>query len=404
MIKLPVLYIQFILFLALLYSPTTSAVTHLTNNYLLKPTGSYGVGYQDIFIINQEICPDAFYRKNINESDFSSINKKYCHECILRVYYPSLESHGQSNEYYAPFLIGMNRWIIKNNKLSTRDATKLNDVLKIKTYASANLKSVNNQKFPIVIFMAGSGQSVQTYNNIVSNLVSDGYIVIGINSLFINGPLKLNNEQVVPAPDAYLDVDGRTENMRDLKFVLEHLRKMKFKFNLEKNMDFNKISLIGHSRGAMSIVNVLKNKNYKHVKSIILMDPADMLMEANYPLPQFNIPAMIMWSSHFKTEVKGEALLGKNNYEIILRSKNANDSFSYHNNFSDQGTLQYHPAYQIPPIHRELAVGEGNGYEIATAINYYVLTFLNNSLKNKGAKKNLECKDFDDIYPLKCGR
>ncbi|HXH54889.1 MAG TPA: hypothetical protein VNK03_03995, partial [Gammaproteobacteria bacterium] len=309
------------------------------------------------------------------------------------------------DKYYAPFLFEMNRWIVKKNKLSKQDAAKLNELLNIKIYASINSEPINNRKFPIVLFMPGSGASAQTYNNVISNLVSNGYIVIGVNSLFINGALKLSNDHVVLPPKAYLDVDGRMENMSDLKFVLDHLTEIKYKFNLEKHMDFNNLALIGHSRGAMSIVNRLKqNKNYNHIKSILLMDPADMLMQKNYPLPPFSIPTMIMWSSYFKKEVKGEALLGKNNYEVILKPKNASDSFTHHNNFSDQGTLQYHPVYRPPSVHKEIAVGNGNGYEIATSINYYVLTFLDNYLKNKGAEKNLECKDFDDIYLLKCGQ
>jgi predicted esterase len=398
-------YIKFIALLMLFYTAEASAIDAQIQKYLLKPTGNYDVGYQDIFLINKEICPDAFYHENMNEIDFTPANKKYCHEVMLRVYYPSLKPLQKRDKYYAPFLLEINRWAVKKNKFSSQDAAKLNDLLNIKTYTCINAEPFNKRKFPIVLFMPGSGASAQTYNNVISNLVSNGYIVIGINSLFINGALKLSNDHVVLPPKAYLDVDGRMENMSDLKFVLDHLTTIKYKFNLEKHIDFNSVALIGHSRGAMSIVNLLKqNKNYNHIKSILLMDPADMLMQANYPLPSFSVPSMIMWSAYFKKEVKGEALLGKNNYEVILKPKNASDAFSHHNNFSDQGTLQYHPAYRLPFIHRKISVGEGNGYEIATAINYYALTFLNNYLQNKGPEKNLECKDFNDIYLIKCGQ
>lgn len=370
-----------------------------TDSYLLNPNGNCGVGYQDIFLVNTDVCPDAFYHKGVNEVDFSPTNKNYCHELILRVYYPSHKALEQpGDEYYAPNLNESNKWMVKKYKLSKKDAVKLDEILKVKTYTTANAEPIDNQKLPIIIFMAGSGQPVQTYNNIISNLVCNGYIVIGVNSLFINGALQLSNGHVVVPPGAYLDVYGRNENLSDLTFVLKNLSEIKYKFDLEKNMDFSKIGLIGHSRGAMSIVNFMKkNKNNKDIKSIVLMDPANMLLQANYPLPKFNIPSMIMWASQFKKEWKGSALLGKNNYEVIVKPKNEKDNFSNHENFSDNSTLQYHPAYQIPIVHKEIMVGEGNGYEISRDINDYILTFLDNHLKKNGHK------NFSNKYFFKRG-
>lgn len=353
------------------------------DGYLLTPNGNYGVGYQDVFLINTNICPDAFYQKNINENDFSPDNKKYCHEIALRIYYPSQNDLALNDERYAPSIIEENKWLAKQYSLSQQDVVKLNTTAKVKTYTSANAEPVK-QKFPTIIFVPGSGTAVQAYNNIVSNLVSNGYIVIGINSLFINGGLELANGHVVSPPDAYLDVHGREENISDLQFVLDNITDIKYKFNLKQDIDFNSIGLIGHSRGAMSVVNLLKqNQNYKGVKAMILMDPGNMLYQANYPIPKSNLPTMTMWSSLFKKESQGTALLGEYNYEIILKLKNAKDDYSGHNNFTDNSTLQYHPAYQLQNLNEYLTVGNGDGYIIATEINEHVLTFFNRYLKNE---------------------
>jgi len=385
--KIRILYLQLVVLCISSYVACAFASGIQSSDYFLKPTGIYGVSYQDIFLINTDICPDAFYQENINDSDFSPNNTKHCHEIALRVYYPSQNELVLNDERYAPPIIETNKWLAKKYNLSKQDMAKLDTILKIKTYTTANSEPIN-QKFPIIIFMPGSGSSVQTYTNIVSDLVSNGYIVIGINSLFINGALELSNGHIVSPPDAYSDVHGREENIGDLKFVLDHITDIKYEFNLKQDMDFNCVGLIGHSRGAMSIVNLLKqNQNYKEVRAVILMDPGDGLMQANYPLSKFSIPKMTMWSSLFKNEAHGSSLVGEYNYEIILKPKNANDNFSDHNNFSDNSTLQYHPAYQIKKIHKLLAVGNGDGYTIAKEINDYVLNFFNRYLKNEASNE-----------------
>ena len=55
-----------------------------TNNYLHKPTGKYGVGFQDFYWINQNSCPDFNYN-GTNQADFSPDNKKHCHEIVARI-------------------------------------------------------------------------------------------------------------------------------------------------------------------------------------------------------------------------------------------------------------------------------------------------------------------------------
>lgn len=391
------IYLKFIILVLFSCSVSAAADNAQSSHYLLKPTGAYAVGYQDIFLINTDICPDAFYKKGINESDFSRANKQHCHEIALRVYYPSEKTLNPGGEYYAPYLTSQIDWFTKKLSLSEQDVAKLNTILKVKTYTFANAKAVTKQKFPVIVFMPGSGTPAQAYSNIISNLVSNGYIVVGVNSLFINGALRAEDGHTVPPPDAYLDEDGRRENISDLKFVLEHLAEIQYKSNLEKQMNFKAVGLIGHSRGAMSIVNCLKqNQQYKDIKSIVLMDPGDMLKQANYPLAKFSIPAMTMWSSSFKDGMKGGTLLEVNNYEVVLKSKNDDINFSQHNNFTDSSTMQYHPASNVASIHQQIGVGYGDGYEIATKLNNYVLTFLNHYLKSNTINKPLDSNNFKD--------
>lgn len=58
--------------------------------FLKKPTGQYGVGFEDYHWINQKNCPD-FNFNGKNQSDFSLDNTNHCHEIIVSVYYPTAQ-------------------------------------------------------------------------------------------------------------------------------------------------------------------------------------------------------------------------------------------------------------------------------------------------------------------------
>src|SRR5262245_1475203 len=72
-------------------------------NYLSKPTGNYKVGFKDFHWVNQNICSDVNFTGK-NAEDFSSDNKKYCREIIVRIYYPSISNNRSKSFYYKPFV------------------------------------------------------------------------------------------------------------------------------------------------------------------------------------------------------------------------------------------------------------------------------------------------------------
>jgi predicted esterase len=374
------------------------------NNSLLKPTGYYGIGYQDVFLINTDICPDAFYKKHANENDFSPNNDLFCHEIALRIYYPTHNILGLGAEYYKPYINDTNKWLASTYNLNQKQIKKLHSAQQIKTYTHKDSKPVSNEIFPVVIFMPGAWVQAQAYTNIISNLVSNGYIVVGVNSLFINGALELENGHIVLPPAVYLDTDGRRENISDLKFILNHLKDLTLKHELDKHIDWQRVGLLGHSRGAMSIVNFLTNlPQPPNVKALILMDPADKLGGANYPLPGLSIKTMIIWSSQFKHANNGSSTPTKYNLVVTLKPKGAKDEYSGHNNFMDASTIQYHSAYQIPALQKlpkmeTFALGVGNGYEISKAINDYILVFTDSHLKKHLRPSALTCKSFTYHY------
>ena len=88
-------YFTFVLYsLILLIQVYSSASASETNkkyfqeNYLSKPTGQYGVGFEDFHWINKNACPDYNFNGK-NQNDFSANNKNHCHEIMARIYYPT---------------------------------------------------------------------------------------------------------------------------------------------------------------------------------------------------------------------------------------------------------------------------------------------------------------------------
>ena len=381
----------------------------ITQKFLISPTGKHAIGYKDIFITNNTICPDKFYIKGVNESDFSSDNSKYCHEINLRVYYPSVGKPKLGDLYYVPFLLSNIQFYTKQFGFSESEVKFMNSLYKIKTFTKQNSQVSTEQKFPVIVFTPGSGMSVQAYNNIVSELVSHGYIVIGFNSVFVNGATQLNNGHIVFPPDQYHDF-GRLENLEDLKFILGKLKYLKYGKQLCKQMDLNSIGLLGHSMGGMSIVTLIKeNGNIPNAKAILLMDPGNVLESANYPINNITTPSMIIWSSKFKYLLHGSVTLRKNNFEVLMTPLQKNIDYSNHENFSDLSTIQYYPVYQVKPIHdllinkNYLGVGVGNGYTISKSINSYVVNFFNYYLKNTESTFLTSCHKINSNTILSCG-
>lgn len=391
---------------ALYYS--INSEKNMSDGCLLKPSGPYGVGYQDMEVVNRNFCPDKFYQPGVNEADFSSTNPQHCHVIVLRIYYPSVNSVTNGDQYYLPVLTEENKWLISNFKLTTAESKLLNTKENIRTYAKKFAQLIRNSKFPIIVYMPGSGQSTHTYNNIISNLVSHGYVVVGINSTFANGPLQLSNGHVIKSPGSYND-DGRLENLSDLKLIIDQLPSLAYQPNLGNNIDFTKIGLLGHSMGAMNIMYLLSSMNNTNIKGAALMDPGNVLKD-NYPVKHTTIPTLVLWSAWFKNAMHASITLAKNIYSVELRDRTTTNKFSNHENFSDLSTLQYHPAYQIPKIYVGLTnsdymgVGYGDGNAIAIDINAYLLAFFDRHLKNRTSQIFDQCASLSANSQIVCGQ
>ncbi|MBN9226690.1 MULTISPECIES: hypothetical protein [Legionella] len=105
---------------SILFSYTVMAGQPLTD-YLLKPTGKYGVSFKDLHWVNNTICPDPNFSKR-QEKDFSSDNTKHCHELMVRIYYPVSLKDYSGVPYYRPTIN------TEQNILKTKPGVKSEDI------------------------------------------------------------------------------------------------------------------------------------------------------------------------------------------------------------------------------------------------------------------------------------
>lgn len=329
----------------LLFSYSSLAKSPFTH-YLLKPTGQYAVAFKDLHLVNHNSCPDLNSSK-ANQDDFSPENKKHCHEIMLRIYYPSNSKAHYDTPYYLPIIN------TELNTLKTLPAIKSVDLKQIgslKSNANEEQPIVQDTQFPVVLFISGLGGQIQFYENVITQLVSHGYIVIGINSVFINGDIILPNKKVVSTIGVqnWNVVNEKTipQLEQDISFVYEKIREPRFN-PLFKSMDLKHIGAWGHSFGGRAMANVVK----RHEKWFQAMLTFDMEVHmGSYQSKNLTVPTLHIISAYWRTFFNWLPLqyqLNKNGYLVTLTPSLENIHYSYHMNFTDLSTFQYLPAYQI---------------------------------------------------------
>lgn len=363
----------------------------LDSPYLLTPTGQYGVGYKDIHVLNTNLCPDAFYLDSLKLDDYSEENTKHCHEIMLRVYYPTKDKPVLSNFYDQPVLDDFISDLKNNVELTGEQKRSLKKLYKIKTYNAKDAAPVSDKRFPIIFFVPGSGVQSQNYNNTIDELVSHGYVVAAMNSVYIAGSIALPNGHVVQGYKKYQESIRLTE-YSDLEYVFQNLQKIDYGKDLSAIISFDKIGMLGHSMGAMNEVYYLhKFPELSNVKAAVFMDPGNVLGDKNYPINVKGYPTLVIWSSYFRAHMNGSAFLNRDDKELILTPDKRQENFSNHINFTDYSTLQYFPGLQQENIKdyltdpKNVDLGDGNGYLLATRINQKVLDYFDGYLKTSGS-------------------
>lgn len=270
------------------------------DEYYIKPTGQYEVGFQDFHWINGEmssvgnyICPedkqDPFYKLGESKNNFSTNNQtNFCREIMTRVYFPIIWNAGKQRAKISESLYLNYRAVIEQQKVPTITEKDFTQFSQINTYTydfndydlkqdTLNILDKNSRgellKYPVIFFSPGNGSVFQDYENIINELVSWGYVVVGINNTFVSNQVVFPSEkdspkrvvarsQILNSPDHQDLVMTVPDN--DALFAIKNSFR---KENLENNFIFklfdrNHVSFLGHSGGgnvAIYLANTFKN-------------------------------------------------------------------------------------------------------------------------------------------------
>jgi hypothetical protein len=267
------------------------------NEFLLKPKGKYEVGFKDYHWVHGDknsdrnyICSDEkqdpFYKYGQAKNSFSTNNQvNFCREIMARIYFP-ITNHG-SKSFETIYEPSANSFISLVKSLNITNVTN-DDYSQFKTLKTwtynfndvSNLNSYISNQFPVLFFSPGNGEVVQDYENYITDLTSQGYIVVGINNPFIGGPVQMPNSGMknINTNSRIVDRSGEIINKakaadqdltaimppNDILFAIEKTFQniqIPKKGSIFSYMDKEKIGLFGHSGGANASVIVSQNSD-----------------------------------------------------------------------------------------------------------------------------------------------
>jgi pimeloyl-ACP methyl ester carboxylesterase len=404
----------------------------LADNYLLKPLGKYDVGYKDIHLVDGTLnkqreytCPgktDVFYKlkKNNIRSSFSLNNRlNYCREIMLRAYYPTLTTKKPKySKYYKAAMSDIIYY--KVSKLHNVSNVALKKLLSLHDYTIRNAKIVDG-KFPVILFVPGSGVEVQQYTNIITNLVSHWYIVLAFNNTFIGTSITFPHNKIVHWIDFSKEKKGFLRKVdyrifHDILFVRQLLTNKKVTpLNMLKPyMNLNEIGILGHSIGGYSTVEISRKYPQLYKAASALDAPPIYFGTRVFSIKAMEgfktLPFMRMFTAEWRHLVSTDHVpktvkfqLPKNNYYVLLSPSEKNMTYTNHMSFSDYSTLQYQPTlFRYFTDVNPTMLGQANGTHIAKLVNEYLLLFFDQYLKGQKNKVLNKCSSLSADTILKC--
>jgi hypothetical protein len=446
-----ILTIAFFFFTATLQAQEmdeSAQISQHARQYLLKPSGEYSVSYQDFFWVNGDkktdtvtnevyySCPnhpDPFYNGK-NKEDFSPDNQtEFCREIVVRIYYPT-KKNKKMGAFYKPSIKSFADAInsLPDDEYPSYEKEKLIGELSIlKSYTTEDKKIVKNKKFPVLLFSPAFAGEVENYENFITHLVSHGYIVVGINSVFISGYIALQNGHIVDSVQKNLATLEDFTKMReillkDAEFVYEKMFDHK-ESSIFSAFNLHKIGIFGHSVGGLfAAQTVLAHPSWFQAVATLDFggdtDPNRPTKKV-YPIPVLHqtssINRYVCRKSPEKCFFVPDPMtfdLGNNGYLVVHEIDESKEFMTYtdHPNFSDLSTLQYHPALKVfvdyknaqttPDFPANSFLGTADGWELTHNINKYLLKFFNFYLKTENDNPFGDCSHpVTEHSKLMCG-
>ncbi len=224
----------------------------------ISPSGPYAVGRMSYDWID-----------SMREETFS--NKKGTkREIMVYVYYPAIKKSNSIKAPYIPHFYQIEKAIGETNMASQfGDAFPYIKSGQLRAHAVENAQlELNKQKYPVLIFSHGFGETGLIYSLMLEDLASHGYIIFSIEHPYDAYAVAFPDGRVVPFASEKWDearkVQGGSAKYQneqipirasDILFVINQvnlLSKEKSKSIFGNHLDLEKIGVFGHSLGGMA--------------------------------------------------------------------------------------------------------------------------------------------------------
>jgi len=322
-----------------------------------KPSGPYTIGYKNI------------------ELEDPKREDPYNHGCNRRlkvtVWFPSMDPlkiEPYGNDEMEILEVDKERILslIPQDQHETI-LQEINQYAHLKIYKSKNAEAALG-KFPVIIFSPGYMAKAISYQRILQDLVSHGYVMMSIHHPYLTDRVKFECGVVLRQEDNPDELALCTYT-NDLAFVLTSLPEIADKLALSPSVDLNSMGVLGHSLGGESIMRTTHNPSVD-IQAAVCLDSthsSEGLKRQNREYSRgcegFNCPFMhIVAGSHPSKGITSQSLkraetefnsinLKKNNYKVLMRQ-------ATHVCFGDYGLLKQ----MLPDLAIEEVLGLPENY------------------------------------------
>jgi predicted dienelactone hydrolase len=143
-------------------------------------------------------------------------------------------------------------------------------ILSLRQHAFANAPvQTGASALPVLLFSPGGGLSVTSYLTIIEDLVSHGFVVLGVQVSFEGFPIRLADGRVATSAE-FTFADGLTASRNrvdaralDLLFALRQLERLNTgspATDLRDRLDLTRVGIFGHSRGGLAAAEACKRE------------------------------------------------------------------------------------------------------------------------------------------------
>ncbi len=364
----------FVMFSTSIWGQNSSSKNYLYPNI---EKGRYDVGFQTIIDL------DYSRTYNWNYPNDTNSHIKHPRPIITNIWYPALSSKKNKKMLYGDyikfktkvlslktFLERIEKYNIMNSSyyMFYKDSLNDDEEKQFMNHLNEPISVFKNaqpikDKFPLVIYHAGLGGTLNDNTILCEYLASNGYVVI-------SGAFQSND---------YLEVEldwDLERSTKDINFMLNTVKNLPF-------INFSKIAAIGHSYGAQAILGY-KTEDFSPVNCLISLDNTfdysfDENPEGFEPLTlkfydkikNMNVPTLVFAGPQASFKVMDSLKFSDRIYATIELG---------HNDYISLSSYASHKGLQI-------RIDKDSTWEKYRQINEHCLNFLNYTLCGDFASK-----------------